>query len=305
MKWITVDDMYNTVKGTETKFLSSFNADFWQEYEQNHTYYDRLFRRMFASFRYFDQKPKVSWDEITTAEINDLQAEFTDAVHDLLMVNEKKFTELYRINVVPDEQYSILNNYDVTETKEEENSSTGTDTFGEKVDSDSNVYGAVQDSNTHVEGARTDSTTESVGARTDSDSVTQGAQSNTRENDIAGFNSSNYSDESRVNESLGARNDTANHTQGAQSNSKNLNKGEMTTTDTRTVGTRTDTLTHTHGEQENTFEHGGTANYTLRRVGNIGVKTATEIMREHKELWSLWEFYTYIFKEICAELLLI
>lgn len=305
MKWITVNDMYNAVKGTETKFLSSFNAAFWQEYEQEHDYYDRLFRRMFASFRFFDQEPKASWDEITPTEISNLQVEFTDAVHDLLMVNEKKFSELYRVNVVADEQYSILNNYDVTETKEEENSSTGTDTIGEKVDTDSNAYGAAQDANTHVEGARTDSTTESVGARTDSDSVTQGAQNNTRENDIAGFNSSNYSDDSRVNESLGARSDTANHTQGQQSNSKNLNKGEMTTTDTRTMGARTDTLMHTHGEQENTFEHGGTASYTLRRVGNIGVKTATEIMYEHREFWSLWEFYTYIFKEICAELLLI
>ena len=33
MRWVTVDDMYDNVKGTENKLLSSFNADFWNEYK--------------------------------------------------------------------------------------------------------------------------------------------------------------------------------------------------------------------------------------------------------------------------------
>ena len=79
----------------------------------------------------------------------------------------------------------------------------------------------------------------------------------------------------------------------------------MTTTETRNVGSRSDTLSHVHSAQNNSFERDDSTTYTLTRKGNIGVRTVTEILTQHKDMWSVWEFYTYIFKEICAELLLI
>ena len=325
MRWVTVGDMYQSVKGTDTKLLSSFNSNFWSQYIAQHTYYDRLFNRMFGSFRFFDQAPLHT--DLTEQHIAETRLDFTDAVYDLLLVNDKKFSELYRINVIDDEKYSIFNNYDIVETKEEERASTGTDNIGQKTVTDTNTYGSATDSNTHVEGARTDTTNETkgsktdssedvIGARSDSDNLTQGAQSNSKEQGIAGFNSNDYSDDSMLTESLGARTDTAGHTQGQQTNThsetqgqqvNNLSnvKGEMTVTDTKNIGGRSDTLTHLHGAQANTYEHGDTVSYMLTRKGNIGVRTVTEIIEQHKEFWSVWEFYSYIFKEICAELLLI
>ena len=391
MKWVTVDDMYNSAKSANTELLSDYASAYWAEYRSKHNYYDRLFRRMFNSFRFFDQTP------LTTApsaeHIADVQEEFTDAVYDFLLVNDKKFAELYRVNVIDDEKYSIFNNYDIIETKEEERSSEGTDNIGAKSVTDTNTYGSATDSNTHVEAQRQDSATHTegqrtdteqisvgaktiseedvvgaktiseedvvgaktiseedvVGARTDSDTATVGAQNNTKETGIAGFNSSTYSDADLVTESLGTRSDTAGHTQGqqtntksvqegaqtnsksiqegaqsnsksiqegAQSNSKSIQKGaqsdtdaitkgEVRITDTKNIGGRSDTLASQHSAQENTFERGDTTAYTLTRKGNIGVRTVTEILAQHKEFWSMWEFYSYIFKEICADLLLI
>lgn len=305
MRWVTVDDMYDNVKGTDNKLLSSFNADFWNEYKTNSTYYDRLFRRMFGSFRYFDQVPLDNRSEKTPWLINEVQTEFTDAVYDHLLANSKKYAELYRVNVVDDEKYSILNNYDITETKEEDRSATGTDNVGARTDTDNNVYGPSTNSVSRVEGQREDVREIVTGGREDEDTIQQGEQENSRLNKIAGFNSANFSNDNQSSETLGQRDDTITHTQGTQTDTDTLTKGAMTTTDTEQRGSKTDALSHTQGAQANTFTHDDSSEYTLRRVGNIGVRTMTEVMGQHKDFWNMWEFYTYIFKEICAELLLI
>lgn len=304
MKWVTVNDMYD-VKGTATKMLSSFNADFWNDYNTNYTYYDRLFRRMFGSFRFFDQLPLGRCEELTDEHKLAVQEEFTDAVYDYLMANAKKYSELYRVNVVDDNSFSIVDNYNVTETKTEEGSRSGTDNIGTKTDTDTNVYGAATDTNTRIEGERVDEIEKTHGSREDTDAIVQGEQENSRLNEIAGFNSVSFSDDNQSTETLGEREDSLTHTQGSQTDVENATRGEQTITESKQVGSRSDTLTHAHGAQENTFEHETANTYSLHRVGNIGVKTATEVMHEHVELWSTWEFYTYIFKELCAELLLI
>ena len=349
MKWVTVSDMCNNAKVAEAKLLSTFNADFWAEYKNHSEYYDRLFGRMFGSFRFFDQQPKKFYEDISTADITQVRMDFTDAVYDHLLVNSKKYEELYRVSQLADANYPITSNYDVTETKEETISKEGEEVSGERTDTSSTTHGAYEDSVTSVHGARTDSksdtlgqrtdevtkayaqhidqTDETLGQRSDSHSVTQGAQSNSRETGIAGFNSSSYSDDANMSEQLGSRSDSSSDTIGQQINGKEITYGAHQDVDTTihgsqsnsssmTTGAQTDTVTDTKasrsvsgsdvkGEQTDTFEHSISDEYTLRKVGNIGVKTVSEMLGEHIDLWTSYEFYRYIFKEICADLLLI
>lgn len=249
----TVNDMYKESVSKGTALLSEYGSVFWQEYVTNHAKYDALFRRMFFSFRYFMQSEE---DDIATITNN-----FIEDVNNHLMVNDKKYSELYRIHVVTDDKYSITDNYNVTEKMQKETSNNGSDTYGE----------------------RTDTTNETSGARKDTNTTQVGSQTNTGTDTIAGFNSSGFENDSKVIDETGARTDTSETNIGEQNNLINFGKGSQTDTHSGT----------------------GTEDYTLTRVGNIGVKTVTEVIREHSDYWSVYEFYTMIFKEICSELLLI
>lgn len=244
MKWVKVSDMYEYSKSVNTPLLSDFGSDdenisFWNDYVANYQKYDKLFRRMYLSFRYFLQQPISRFDELMEAKISDITLDFIDEVYNHLMVNAKKYEELYRINVVPDADYSIVDNYNVIETMDRETSKSEADVFG----------------------SRTDTTDDTIGDRED---VSLGA--------IEGFNSNNFSDRDRT---------TINT--GEQENSRNFLKGQ----------------------QSDTHTGSGTEDYVFIKRGNIGVKTVSQVMAEHKNLWEKWEFYTYIFQEISSELLLV
>lgn len=244
MKWVKVSDMYEYSKSVNTPLLSDFGADdenisFWSDYVANYQKYDKLFRRMYLSFRYFLQQPISRFDELIEAEIGDITLDFIDEVYNHLMVNAKKYEELYRVNVVPDADYSIVDNYNIKETMNKETSKSEADVFG----------------------SRTDTTDDTIGDRED---VSLGA--------IEGFNSSDFSDRDRT---------TINT--GEQENSRNFLKGQ----------------------QSDTHTGSGTEEYTFTKRGNIGVKTVSQVIAEHKNLWEKWEFYTYIFQEISKELLLV
>lgn len=244
MKWVKVNDMYDYSKSIHTPLLSDFGEDaeditFWHDYVENYERYDKLFRRMYASFRYFLQEPVSQFDELIESEIGDITLDFTDEVYNHLMVNAKKYEELYRVNVVSDNDYSIVDNYNVTEVMERETSKTEADVYG----------------------SRTDTTDDTIGDRED---TSLGA--------IEGFNSSSFTDRDRT---------TINT--GEQENSRNFLKGQ----------------------QSDSHTGSGTEDYTFTKRGNIGVKTVSQVIAEHINLWEKWEFYTYIFQEISSELLLV
>lgn len=305
MKWVTVDDMYNNAKADSEKLLSAFNADFWADYTNNYTYYDRLFRRMFSCFRFFDQKPINNTDVLTDEQIEEVRLDFTDAVYDHLLVNSKKYSELYRVSQLTSEQYPITNNYDITETKEEDIDRSGSNISGARSDTKGDTFGSYEDGVTNTHGMNTINVSEMYGARSDSHSNTQGSQSNSRNTGIAGFNSSDYSNDANMAETLGSRVDSGTDTTGAQDNEIYTVNSAYTDTSTESHGQRTVTTNETKGQQTDTFDHSINDSYTLRKVGNIGVKTVSEMLGEHIELWNTYEFYKYIFKEICADLLLI
>ena len=276
----TVDDMYQYSKTEGSMLLSSFGSDnegfhFWDEYRLKHRRYDKLFNRMFNSFKYFMQKPDQTIAEITE--------DFIDEVYNHLMVNAKKYEELYRVNVLNDENYSIVDNYNITETLEKETTKEDTDVYGEREDADSKTIGAKE----------TGVTTQ-YGQITSQGSFTKGSQSDSHVDDIAGFNSATYAKDTSKSDTYGSRQDSSSDTVSAHSDSETTNEGAQTVGDAFTKGEQTDTHNGSLSEE-----------YTLTRKGNIGVRTITEVLQYHQEFWTTYEFYTLIFKEICAELLLI
>lgn len=228
----TVNDMWKYNKEqTSPKLLSDYGADFWKEYRDNAARYDAIFRRCFLSFKYFLQEPGETIAEITE--------NFTTDVYNHLLMNDKKYSELYRIYVVDDEKYSLLDNYDMEEKLEKDTTENRTNQYGQRSDSTSN---------------------------------TVGAQSNSTTNTVAPYNSNTFQNDSSSSQSLGSRSDSGSLTKGAQ----------------------TDQLAMI-----------GSEDYTLTRKGNIGVMTGTDMLVKHDKYWQTYEFYMYIFKDICRELLLV
>lgn len=342
----TVDDMYQYSKTEGSMLLSSFGSEnegfhFWDEYRSKHRRYDKLFNRMFNSFKYFMQKPDQTIAEITE--------DFTDEVYNHLMINAKKYEELYRVNVINDENYSITDNYNITETLEKETTKEDTDVYGERDDVNaktigsknttaSKQYGQKQDTVSTEYGQKQNTASTQYGQKQNTESSqygqiqttvnnVKGSETDTQTNEIAGFNTTTFVNDNRKTEVLGQRTDTSTETVGSHTDSKSITEGGHTDSETITEGTHTDTVTstegaHTDGESllessqtindgfskgEQTDTHNGSLSeeYTLTRKGNIGVRTITEVLEYHQEFWTTYEFYTLIFKEICAELLLI
>lgn len=172
----TVKDMYEYSSKNTQKLLSDYNADFWANYKTNYAIYDKLFCRLYRTWFYFLQEH----DET----IADITGNFTADVYAHLMLNEKKYSELYRINVVDDTKYSLLDNYDMTETMDRDTTSNNTNTYGQRSDSDS-----------------------------------YGAQSNSTTTTVSAYNSSSFQNDNQVSESIGARSDS--HTKGSQEDTLN------------------------------------------------------------------------------------
>lgn len=271
----TVNDMYKEASSKNVMLLSNYPATFWAEYIANYNRYDKLFRRMFKSFIYFMQEEDETISEITN--------NFTEDVYNHLLVNSKKYEELYRIHVIDDNNYSLTENYDISETMSKTGSS-----------STDNVYGARSDSGSAVEGARNDSTTNDKGAREDTTDTVIGSQTNDTVEKVAPYDSSTFANNTEKVDNNGSRTDLVTFNEGTQSDSSSYNKGEQN-----------NTSTFNKGEQKDASTNRSSESYELRRRGNIGVQTATDMINKHKQFWTNWDFYRYIFNEISKELLLV
>ena len=172
----TVKDMYKYSSENTQKLLSDYTADFWADYKTNYIRYDKLFCRLYRSWFYFLQEHDETIAQITT--------NFTADVYAHLLLNEKKYSELYRINVVDDTKYSLLDNYDMTESMDRDTTSNNTNTYGQRTDQDNT-----------------------------------GAQSNSLTNTVAPYNNSAFQNDNKTEESLGARQDS--HVKGSQSDTLN------------------------------------------------------------------------------------
>ena len=271
----TVKEMYESAVLKDTALLSTYNGDFWNEYIVNHKEYDRLFMRMFKSFKYFLQDGNESIDDVLTNFIEDVK------LH--LMVNSKKYSELYRTYIVKDDDYMLLDNYNVKETMNKQNSYEGSDVLGERDDITNDTIGAI-----------TTNTTSTIGATTTNTTSTIGEQSNSEIKKVSPYDSNEFSNESGTDSSFGTRSDSGNTTTNEHTDSGNTTTNE-----------HTDNLTFTKGQQTDSHSNNSTESYELTRKGNIGVQTGADMLKKHDSFWTSYEFYTMIFKDICKELLLV
>lgn len=157
----TVKEMYEVSKSAGTPLLSNFNAVFWTDYIEHYTELDRYFARRYRSFRYFPQ------EDTDTVEV--VTQNFTSSVYEHLLVNKKRYEELYRVQAVNDTEYMLLDNYNVNTTITKEGTGNGTFVSGEREDKfykttlvspfdSENYYNNTNSDDTTKKGSETDTT---------------------------------------------------------------------------------------------------------------------------------------------------
>ena len=322
---ITVNDMYKDARSSNAPLLSNYEGSFWSEYISDFSNYDRVFNRLYKSFEYFLQEEDDS--------VSECRSNFTEDVKCLLIANSKKYSELYRTYKIDDSIYSLTDNYDVTETYSGNKLTTIESRLGSRTDNTktSDVIGSKRDSieNTDIIGAINNTETMNNGVKNTNENTTYGAK-NTNENTIYGSGTSETVDEvSPMDSNMFYNNnknstttsektdskqtthstftDSKQTTYSAFTDSKTINEAERTNTSNNVVNSgeqnNSSNNTYTKGEQSDTHNHDETESYNIRKRGNIGVQTATDMISKHNQFWNSYEFYTLIFKDICKELL--
>ena len=255
-----IGDIFAKNKKDNKMMLSPYPADFWKPYRDNNAYFDRRFKVLYKTFYPYDQETEEGLDSVCD--------DFRYDVYAHLMANDKRYSELFRINTILDnDAYSLTNNVDYTETYEETNSRDTTYNKGQQIDSED--------------------LSRTKGQQIDSEdlSATQGAQDIDTTNSRSASNETGYSPTDKSEIDQGARTDTEDNE--------------------RTYGSRTDTEDNerTYGAREDSTDEDGTKDYTLHKVGNMGVQTVDDMLLKHWDNWNLFDFYKMIFDEIARDLL--
>lgn len=322
---ITVNDMYKDARSSNAPLLSNYEAPFWSEYVSDFSNYDRVFNRLYKSFEYFLQEEDDS--------VSECRSNFTEDVKCLLIANSKKYTELYRTYKIDDSIYSLTDNYDVTETYSgnklttiesrlggrTDNTKTS-DVIGSKTDSIKNtdIIGAINNTETMNNGAKNTNENTTYGAKNTNENTTYGSGSSETVGEVSPMDSNMFYNNNKNSTTTSEKTDSKQITNAAFTDSKQTTYSTFTDTKTINEAERTNTSnnvinsgeqnnssnnTYTKGEQSDTHNHDETESYNIRKRGNIGVQTATDMISKHNQFWNSYEFYTLIFKDICKELL--
>ena len=180
-----VKDMYGITSAREVPLLSNYNSTFWLEYISHFTEFDNLFKTLFKTFKYFDQE-----DDDNVLEVTD---NFIEIVKNWLRANDKRYNELYRVNVVNDSNYDILHDYDITED---------------------------------YQGLDTTASVAKEGARTDVKDFTEGSQNYENQNRVSAFNTNDYASKTSLKNATGTRNDVTEYTKGEMDSTFARNEGK-------------------------------------------------------------------------------
>ena len=285
-KLYDIKDIYSYDKAGNVMMLSSYPAAFWKPYRDNHAYFDRRFKSMYKSFFPFDQDDV---DDIAEAASN-----FTYDVYAHMLANDKRYSELFRIETIPDDTaYSLTNNVDYTETLERTEDRSGQDIKGSEQISDtgSNVYGQQTISeDTDIDyGQRTETK--------DNDFIS-GARADTTDNSKSAYNEGTYTPTDRSELSKGEQTDHTDDEISYSAHSDSQNREIVN-------GSHTDTNSNTRTEGQRTDTHSDDADIdqTIHKVGNMGVQTVDDMLLKHWDNWNLFKFYDLIFSEIAENLL--
>ena len=264
-------ELYKSILPAGELFPTNTTFNFWDDvYGAASAEYDREFARRYKNFLFFDfLEAETTSDALTN---------FKSDVLSILTFNKKRYEEMYRVFCVTDEDDPLTYNYDMVETTGAQHTET--------------EYGATSQTKgqeTFTKGQETFTKGE--------EQLTKGSQSNTiggttNTHAVAPYNVSTLTPESS---------DTM--TQQSNTEGQRIDtEGQRIDTNSQrqdTNSARTDTaLAHT--DQVDSDE------WTLTRRGNIGVQTASDMLRLHTQYWTeQYKFMQLIFDEIAAQLLLI
>ena len=178
----TVKDLYKMSKEALVPYplLTSYNPagdiDWWNDYRENFSVFDEQFMRQFKTFVFFDQESDETDEDIMT--------NWQSTLYSWMMMNDKRYSELYRIHVIPDdESYALTNNYDLHETY------SGNSTGASAV----------------ISGQRTDVTIDQIGSQNTAD-----------QNNITGWNSNSENANNSNTTNIGSRNENHQFTKGQE-----------------------------------------------------------------------------------------
>lgn len=189
-------ELYKEVIPSGELLPTDTNFDFWDlTYGAATAEYDREFARRYKNFYYFD----FLEEEEKSASLTNFKSD----VLSILTMNQKRYEELYRIEVVTDEDDPLTYNYDLTE-----------------------VTGAQHQSN--VKGSQENT----IGQHTD----TIGAQTNTHS--VAPYNEATFAPESQ-DESTQRQDTIGQHTDTEGARTDTIDTNEWTLTRKGNIGTMT------------------------------------------------------------------
>ena len=297
--------MYKYSRDNDLKLLSDFDAAFWEEYKLNHARYDKVFSRLYSSFYYIHQEEDFTIDVV--------QSEFSEDVYNFLLINRKKYEELYRIYNISDDDYKFDNNFSIKTTYSKDSTDSGTFNYGGKTDSVSvtETLGAREDSTNSSQNnsERTDSYNDTIGAGKTTVSNKTGKQDNSHVNTVATYNDEDFYNKEKSSDLLGERVDesTENITERSNSGEKVTGSESIETSSTFSKGSQSNSnssITEKSSYVDST-SNSSNENYTMEKSGLIGNKTSTSLIKEHENYWRLYEFYNRIFSDICSEFLCI
>ena len=312
VKIFNIKDIWQYAKDHNVKMLSEYPADCWAAYRANHERFDRYFMKKFTSWFPIEQDYSEG--------VESIQQDFAYDVYAHRMANDKRYSELYRVNVIQDDTaYSLTNNVDYTETTSrtvdrdvEFNKGSQTNT-----EDNSRTKGQQTDTedNSRTKGQQTDtednSRTKGSETITEDNSIEYGAHETDLTKSTSAFNESTFTaTDKEVTESLThTDNEDKSRTEGSRTDTEDLSTTYGSRTDTedlsRTEGSRTDTedLSRTEGTRKDTTADDTQEDITVHKVGNMGVQTVDDMLKKHWDNWTLFDFYGLIFDDIAKILL--
>lgn len=286
VKVFNVRDIYLSAKDNGRKLLSEYGSDFWVGYKANYQYFDRLFMKKYASLIPIDQDYEEG--------VQSIQEDFSYDVYAWLLANDKRYTELLRINSIQDNTaYSLTNNVDYTETT---NRTTNRDiefNKGAQADSDEGftAFGSQQID---------DDRSRTVGQQqVDEDmSKTFGAHTTDTTENTSAYNETGFNPVNKTEIDDKLHTDTEDNT---------ITYGTHTDTEDNTLvyGAHRDDRTNIHNEgaRKDTTDDDTSEEISIHKVGNMGVQTVDDMLLKHWDNWNLFDFYGLIFEDIAKNLL--
>lgn len=204
-----INDLYKCASDNETTLLPSSSYEFWADYVANSNYYDRMFRRRYKNFVYFDQ------DTSGENPVFEVLKEFKNAVEDLFFLKHDEYDELYKIKEASlDMNIQPFNDYKITEVQSGTDGYTKDYTSGEREDEDSRTSPEIikttenekmaYNSSTYVDDTKTTYTSPEY---TEEETFTKGEQNDTEQktgtyvhnNTITGVKNSAYENLTKAN----------------------------------------------------------------------------------------------------------